>query len=130
MVLSNTDLPRPTWLNRDRPPVDVNTQLGGGAAAVGPYLASHLGLPIWLVILYVIVILSACYSVIDSGDDRGKNIGTFPQADCLTAKRTFASFEPQRGLIATTANRLITIAQELFECCSDSLAMPRMSLMA
>jgi Na+/proline symporter len=46
--------------------VDVNTQLGGDAAAVGPYLVSHLGLPIWLVILYVIVILSACYSVIDS----------------------------------------------------------------
>jgi Na+/proline symporter len=46
--------------------VDVHTQLGGDAAAVGPYLISHLGLPTWLVILYVIVILSACYSVIDS----------------------------------------------------------------
>jgi urea-proton symporter len=46
--------------------VDVNTQLGGDAAAIGPYLVSHLGLPTWLVILYVIVILSACYSVIDS----------------------------------------------------------------
>ena len=46
--------------------VNVNTQLGGDAAAVGPYLISHLGMPTWLVILYVIVILSACYSVIDS----------------------------------------------------------------
>ena len=46
--------------------MNVNTQLGGDAAAVGPYLVSHLGLPTWLVILYVIVILSACYSVIDS----------------------------------------------------------------
>lgn len=46
--------------------VDVNGQLGGDAAAVGPFLVSHLGLPTWLVILYVIVILSACYSVIDS----------------------------------------------------------------
>jgi urea-proton symporter len=46
--------------------VDVNNQLGGDAAAVGPFLVSHLGLPTWLVILYVIVILSACYSVIDS----------------------------------------------------------------
>jgi Na+/proline symporter len=46
--------------------VDVGTQLGGDAAAIGPYLISHLGLPTWLVILYVIVILSACYSVIDS----------------------------------------------------------------
>jgi Na+/proline symporter len=46
--------------------VNVNTQLGGDAAAVGPYLVSHLGMPTWLVILYVIVVLSACYSVIDS----------------------------------------------------------------
>jgi Na+/proline symporter len=46
--------------------IDLNTQLGGDAAAVGPYLISHLGLPIWMVILYVIVILTACYSVIDS----------------------------------------------------------------
>lgn len=46
--------------------IDVNSQLGGDAAAVGPYLVSHLGLPNWLVILYVVVILSACYSVIDS----------------------------------------------------------------
>jgi urea-proton symporter len=46
--------------------IDVNTQLGGDAAAIGPYLVSHLGLPTWLVILYVVVILSACYSVIDS----------------------------------------------------------------
>src|ERR1700722_9299425 len=46
--------------------VDVNSQLGGDAAAIGPLLVSHLGLPTWLVILYVIVILSACYSVIDS----------------------------------------------------------------
>jgi urea-proton symporter len=46
--------------------LDLNTQLGGDAAAVGPYLISHLNLPIWIVILYVIVILTACYSVIDS----------------------------------------------------------------
>lgn len=46
--------------------VDVNTLLAGDAAAIGPYLVSHLGLPNWLVILYVVVILSACYSVIDS----------------------------------------------------------------
>jgi Na+/proline symporter len=46
--------------------VDVNKQLGGDAAAIGPYLISHLGLPLWIVILYAVVILSACYSVIDS----------------------------------------------------------------
>jgi Na+/proline symporter len=46
--------------------VDLKTQLGGDAAAVGPYLISHLGLPSWIVFAYVIVILTACYSVIDS----------------------------------------------------------------
>jgi Na+/proline symporter len=45
--------------------VNLNT-LGGDAAAIGPYLISHLNLPIWIVILYVVVILTACYSVIDS----------------------------------------------------------------
>jgi urea-proton symporter len=46
--------------------VDVTRDLGGDAAAVGPYLISHLGLPSWIVFAYVIVILTACYSVIDS----------------------------------------------------------------
>jgi Na+/proline symporter len=45
--------------------VDLNGQLGGDAAAVGPYLISHLGLPSWIVIAFVFVILSACYSTID-----------------------------------------------------------------
>ncbi len=45
--------------------VDLKT-LGGDAAAIGPYLISHLGLPTWVVFAYVVVILSACYSVIDS----------------------------------------------------------------
>jgi Na+/proline symporter len=46
--------------------VDLDRDLGGDAAAVGPYLVSHLGLPSWVVFAYVVVILTACYSVIDS----------------------------------------------------------------
>ena len=46
--------------------VDLTRDLGGDAAAVGPYLISHLGLPSWVVFAYVVVILTACYSVIDS----------------------------------------------------------------
>jgi Na+/proline symporter len=38
---------------------------GGDAAAVGPYLISHLGLPLIIVILYVLLVLNACYSTID-----------------------------------------------------------------
>lgn len=46
--------------------VDLTAQLGGDAAAIGPYLISHLGLPSWIVLAYVVVVLTACYSVIDS----------------------------------------------------------------
>lgn len=39
--------------------------IGGDAAAVGPYLISHLGLPLIIIILYVLLVLNACYSTID-----------------------------------------------------------------
>lgn len=46
--------------------VDVNRDLGGDTAAVGPFVVSHLGLPTWMVYTYAAVILTACYSTIDS----------------------------------------------------------------
>jgi hypothetical protein len=36
-----------------------------GPGGIGPYVVSHLGLPIILVALYVLIILNACYSSID-----------------------------------------------------------------
>jgi urea-proton symporter len=39
--------------------------IGGDIAAIGPYVVSHIGLSLTLVILYVLVILAACYSTID-----------------------------------------------------------------
>jgi Na+/proline symporter len=36
-----------------------------GSGGIGPYVISHLGLPIILVALYVLIILNACYSSID-----------------------------------------------------------------
>jgi urea-proton symporter len=39
--------------------------IGGDIAAIGPYVVSHVGLPLALVILYVLSILAACYSTID-----------------------------------------------------------------
>jgi Na+/proline symporter len=41
--------------------------IGGDLAAVGPYIVSHIGLPTVIVLLYVLVILAACYSTIDGG---------------------------------------------------------------
>lgn len=46
--------------------VNLATDLNGDAAAVGPYLIAHLGLPSWLVVLYTVIILTCCFSVIDS----------------------------------------------------------------
>jgi Na+/proline symporter len=43
----------------------TTTDIGGDIAAVGPYVVSHLGLPVALVLVYVLVILAACYSTID-----------------------------------------------------------------
>ncbi|HHP7244369.1 MAG TPA: sodium:solute symporter family protein [Elainellaceae cyanobacterium] len=45
--------------------VDLATDLGNDAAAVGPFVISHIGLPNWLIYSYVFVILSACYSTMD-----------------------------------------------------------------
>jgi Na+/proline symporter len=39
--------------------------VGGDIVAVGPYIVSHIGLPLALIIAYVLAILSACYSTID-----------------------------------------------------------------
>ncbi|WP_197383558.1 sodium:solute symporter family protein [Mycolicibacterium mengxianglii] len=36
-----------------------------GSGGIGPYVISHLGLPIILIALYVLIILNACYSSID-----------------------------------------------------------------
>ena len=46
--------------------VNLATDLGGDAAAVGPYLIAHLGLPSWLIVVYTVIILTCCFSVIDS----------------------------------------------------------------
>ena len=42
-------------------------EIGGDLAAIGPYIVSHIGLPTFIILLYVLVILAACYSTIDGG---------------------------------------------------------------
>jgi urea-proton symporter len=41
------------------------SDIGGDIAAIGPYVVSHIGLPLFLVVVYVLAILAACYSTID-----------------------------------------------------------------
>lgn len=41
------------------------SDIGGDSAAIGPYLISHLGLPLFVVVAYTLMVLAACYSTID-----------------------------------------------------------------
>ena len=43
----------------------TSADIGGDIAAIGPYVVSHIGLPVAIVLIYVLVILAACYSTID-----------------------------------------------------------------
>ncbi|WP_424934542.1 sodium:solute symporter family transporter [Amaricoccus macauensis] len=43
----------------------VPDDFGGDIIAVGPYIISHIGLPMVLIIAYVLAILAACYSTVD-----------------------------------------------------------------
>jgi Na+/proline symporter len=45
--------------------VTVDDLGAAGAGGIGPYVISHLGLPVVLIALYTLIILNACYSSID-----------------------------------------------------------------
>lgn len=45
--------------------VNVGDLGDAGPGGIGPYVVSHLGLPVVLIALYVLIILNACYSSID-----------------------------------------------------------------
>lgn len=68
-----------------------------GAGGVGPYVVSHLGLPVVLVALYVLVILNACYSSID---------GAFSALSSLVAVDIVKQASPNVG-----EKRLITLTK-------------------
>jgi Na+/proline symporter len=46
--------------------VDLQNDLKGDAAAVGPYVVANIGLPVWLIIAYTVAILAACLSTLDA----------------------------------------------------------------
>jgi Na+/proline symporter len=90
--------------------VDLKT-LGGDAAAIGPYLISHLGLPTWIVLAYVIVILSACYSVIDSAFTAISSVFVVdiikPLAPNISAKSLFIWAKVPMALAAVIAAAVV-----------------------
>jgi urea-proton symporter len=67
-----------------------------GAGGVGPYVIAHLGLPVVLIALYVLIILNACYSSID---------GAFSALSSLVAVDIVKRVRPnvsERRLITST----------------------------
>ncbi len=73
-----------------------------GAGGIGPYVVSHLGLPVILVALYVLVILNACYSSMD---------GAFSALSSIVAvdvlKRARREIAPKTLFRATKASIIV-----------------------
>ena len=46
--------------------VNLQTDLKGDAAAVGPFVVANIGLPVWLIVAYTVAILAACLSTLDA----------------------------------------------------------------
>jgi Na+/proline symporter len=83
--------------------VDLVTHLGNDPAAVGPFLISHLGLPNWIVVIFVLAVLSACYSVSD---------GALAAVSSITAvdiiKPLYPDISDEKLLFWTRASMVIT----------------------
>jgi len=72
-----------------------------GAGGIGPYVVSHLGIPVVLIALYVLVILNACYSSID---------GAFSALSSLVAVDIVKQARPhiaEKRLIAFTKGSIV-----------------------
>jgi Na+/proline symporter len=85
--------------------VDLTRDLHGDAAALGPFLLSHLGLPRWVIYLFVTIVLAAAYSTIDSGISA---VGSIAAVDII--KPLFTEIEEKRLLLWTRLSMVLTIA--------------------
>jgi Na+/proline symporter len=84
--------------------VDLARDLGNDSAALAPFLISHLGLPNWVIYLFVIVVLSACYSTCD---------GALTGVSAITAvdiiKRFFPGVQESTLFFWTRLSMVITV---------------------
>lgn len=76
--------------------VDLAANLNNDAAAVGPFVISHIGLPVWMVYLYVFVILSACYSTIDG------SLSAISSIAAVDVVKPLAPSIPEKSLFSLT----------------------------
>jgi urea-proton symporter len=76
--------------------------IGGDIAAIGPYVVSHVGLPLALVVLYVLAILAACYSTIDGASAA---LSSVVAVDIV--KRYWPATQESRLFVITKASMLV-----------------------
>jgi Na+/proline symporter len=72
------------------------SDIGGDSAAIGPYLISHLGLPLIVVVAYTLMVLAACYSTIDGASSALSSIVA------IDIVKRFAPQTPERRLFVLT----------------------------
>jgi Na+/proline symporter len=76
--------------------------IGGDIAAIGPYVVSHIGLPVAIVLVYVLVILAACYSTIDGASAALSSVVAID-----IVKRYAPSISERRLFVITKASTLL-----------------------
>lgn len=84
--------------------VDLQKDLGGDSAALAPFLLNHLGLPSWLIYVFVIMVLAACKSVVDGALT---GVSTITAVDIL--KRYFPNVSERTRFFWTRASMVLVI---------------------
>ena len=93
--------------------------VGGDIAAVGPYIVSHVGLPAFVVVVYVLVILAACYSTIDGASAA---LSSIVAVDIV---RRYAPRTPEKALFAITKISTSSAARSRSASCfRESISRP------
>jgi urea-proton symporter len=87
------------------PHVDLQKDLSGDSAALAPFLLTHLGLPSWLIYVFVIMVLAACKSVVDGALT---GVSTITAVDIF--KRYLPNVSERTRFFWTRASMVLVIA--------------------
>ena len=85
--------------------VDLQKDLSGDSAALAPFLLTHLGLPSWLIYVFVIMVLAACKSVVDGALT---GVSTITAVDIF--KRYLPNVSERTRFFWTRASMVLVIA--------------------
>jgi Na+/proline symporter len=85
--------------------VNLQKDLGGDAASLAPFLLLHLGLPNWVIILFTVMVLAACKSVVDGALT---GVGTITAVDIF--RRYFPTVSERALFFWTRASMVLVVA--------------------